>query len=169
MKAVVRALCLLLVSVSSLLGAGNPFVTKFGGPYPEVGLEFKKQVVNYGGMWGGMFGSLGAAALDDVEGMQSFIKEDVDPLLTAMKPAGPDEEKVKSAAVYLKTVFMSQVDPSKVAKDELAAIDKFLADGLAPEDKKDRATKLGTLIINFRLFSMGLTREQFDKLRSQQK
>ncbi len=95
MKTAVSSLLFLFFTVTGLFAAENPFVTKFGGPYPKIGLELKKQVVNYGGMWGGMFGALGVGALDDVEGMQDFIKQDVDPLLAGMKPAGPEEEKVK--------------------------------------------------------------------------
>ncbi|RYD22865.1 MAG: hypothetical protein EOP88_06475 [Verrucomicrobiaceae bacterium] len=168
MKAVLRAALLLFYSVASLLAAENPFVTKFGGPYPKVGLEFKKQIVDYGGMWAGTFSMLGVDALDNVEDMQSFLKEDVDPMLAAMKPVGPEEEKVKAAAVYLKTAFMAQVDPSKISKEDLAAIDKFLVEGLAPGDKEDRATKLGILILNFRLFGMGMTRGEFEKFISEQ-
>jgi len=145
--------------------AENPFTTKFGGPYLSVDNSFKQSAALYGSFWMGTYSTLSKDALKEKAGFFQFLKEQIDPKLSALNPSGPQEEKVKAAATFVKTAFEAQVDPSKFKPDELNEIDAFITAAVPPGEDMSLSSKLGFTLIKYQEFVTGITLEQMKKLQ----
>jgi hypothetical protein len=163
-----RFIAPLFLLCTAVLADENPFVVRFGGPHLKVDQEFRKRMTEYGGMWAALIGTLGKDGLKDVKGFDEFVKSDVQPKLDALKPKTPEEEKLKLAATYLKTIVESQVVPSRFKPEEIALIEKFMKDSVPNGERAGDGGKIGFPIIQFRLYLIGLTVDEFKKQQENQ-
>jgi hypothetical protein len=156
----VRLVALLLMVFTNAVFAQNPFVKKFGGPYPNAGPSFKQGAAAYGSHVMGTLSVLGKEALQDKAGFAEYVKGEIDPRLQGLKATTPEEEKMKAAAVFVKAVLEAQVEPAKFKAEELKEIEEFMNEALPKGEEASLANRLGWVLIRYQEFVIGKTLEQ---------
>lgn len=106
---------------------------------------------------------MGRAAFQDKAGFAQYVKAELDPRLQALKPATAEEEKMKAAAVFVKTVLEAMVDPTKFPPEEVKAIDAFIGEALPKGESNALPNRLGYVLIRYQEFVIGKTLEQLQK------
>jgi len=148
-------LALILGGIPCVAYAENPFVERFGGPYQSIEPTFMKSAAEYGTLWLQTYQVLGKAALEDKKGFAKFVAGEVDPRLAGMNPKSTEEERIKDAAILVKTVFQAVVNPSQFTKEDLADIEVFLAACAPRGEATSNPDKLAFVLIRYQEFVIG--------------
>jgi hypothetical protein len=112
------------------------------------------------------FALLGKDGMKDKDGLTAFEKEEIIPRLNALKPSTPEEEKIKAAAAFLKSLVDSVVDPTTFKAEELAVMDTFIAGALPKDEVVPPGDRLGWVFIRYQEYISGVTLEQLKKLKN---
>ena len=157
----------LIGALFSPLGAAekDPFAEKFGGPYKDgVSAGFRKNLVEYGGGLKGAFGSLGVEGFKDRKGFEEFCKDFIDPALAKLVPKTDKEEKLKEAAVWVRTAFVFAADPDSLPEGERKAMKEFLHASTLPGEEAGEINQFGGLLLRFSAYALGMGFSEYHEL-----